>query len=249
MNYNSPVLILKNTDYKDADKLVTVFSLQEGKHTVIARGIKKPNSSLRACVQPFCHSLLNFYKRKELDLVTQGKLLNFYGNIRENMELTLQAFYLMELLDKSLIERAAIPRLYHTVLWVLDYMQNQGLNPLVIRYFEMILLVELGYQPVLDACTQCGDKTDRLSAFAPRLGGVLCRSCAHQEGNCQNMNGETLSLLRMLSLASSDLLRKVKASDAALAKVELILEQYLEYQLESKLQSTGTLRRLKQFLS
>jgi DNA repair protein RecO (recombination protein O) len=60
MYYKSRCIILKNRDLRETDKLVTIFSEPEGKTTAVAKGIKKPKSSLRGCIQPFCHSLLFF---------------------------------------------------------------------------------------------------------------------------------------------------------------------------------------------
>ena len=112
MNYRSRAIILKTIDYRDADKLVTLFSEKHGKVRAVARGVKKPASSLRVCLQPFCHSNLYLSGGKELENVTQGKLIDFFPNIREDIDLTLQVLYLMELLDKSLMDHMALPSLY-----------------------------------------------------------------------------------------------------------------------------------------
>ena len=68
---------------------LTIFSEKEGKITAVAKGIKKTRSSLRGCVQPFCHSLLFYNRGKEMDLITQGKIIDFFGNSREDMNRTL----------------------------------------------------------------------------------------------------------------------------------------------------------------
>jgi DNA repair protein RecO (recombination protein O) len=79
MYYRSRSIVLKNMDFKETDKLVTVFSEDQGKMRAVAKGVKKPNSSLRACVQPFCCSQLFFNGGRELDVITQGRLLDFFG--------------------------------------------------------------------------------------------------------------------------------------------------------------------------
>jgi DNA repair protein RecO (recombination protein O) len=132
--YNAPVIIIKSIDFSEADKLVTVFSEQYGKLRAIARGIKKPKSSLRSCVQPFCYSQLHFYRGRDLELITQGKLLDFFGNSREDLERTLYSTYLMEMLDKSLLDRMPVPGLFGLTLNTLQSINNHGLNPLFIRH-------------------------------------------------------------------------------------------------------------------
>ncbi|MEN6461695.1 MAG: DNA repair protein RecO, partial [Syntrophomonas sp.] len=108
MYFRSRSIVLKNMDFKETDKLVTIFSEAQGKLRAVAKGVKKPNSSLRACVQPFCCSLLFFNGSKELELITQGRLLDFYGNCREDINMLLYIMYMMELLDKSLMDKVPL---------------------------------------------------------------------------------------------------------------------------------------------
>ena len=73
-------IVLKNMDYQEADKLVSVFSAVRGKNTGSRQGVKKPGSSLRALVQPFCHVQLYLVKGGGMAVVTQGRMIDFYGN-------------------------------------------------------------------------------------------------------------------------------------------------------------------------
>ncbi len=248
MYYQSRSLIIKSMDYRESDKLVTLFSEKEGKLKAIARGIKKPGSSLRACVQPFCHSLLFFHQGRELDLITQGRLLDFYGNSREDIKRTLHCMYIMELLDKSLMDRAAMPRLYGLTLSILQYINNNGLNHLVLRYFELQLLIQLGYRPVLDKCVNCG-RQGGFKNFCLEAGGMLCPDCSAGEQNGIVLYGEVLGLLKLMAHGNLNTLQRVQASGAALEKLELFLERYLEYHLERRFNLKNTIRVLKKSLS
>ena len=46
--------VLQSIDYKDHDKLLTLFSPTLGKILVGARGAKKPKAKLSFAAQPFC---------------------------------------------------------------------------------------------------------------------------------------------------------------------------------------------------
>jgi len=246
MNYRSRAIVLKTSDYRDADKLVTLFSEKQGKIRAVARGVKKPASSLRVCLQPFCHSQLYLSGGKELENITQGKLLEFFPNIRENIDLTLQVLYLMELLDKSLMDRMPLPALYTTTLDVLAYLDSQGYNPLVSRFFEASLLKYLGYQPVLDRCVNCGRQDTRLVEFNLLQGGVICPDCSSARASDFDFNGESLAILRLInSTGDVKTMQRVKASDGALKNLEIFLEKYLEYHLERRFNMKKTIRTLK----
>ncbi|HOB11753.1 MAG TPA: DNA repair protein RecO [Syntrophomonadaceae bacterium] len=245
MYYNAPVIIIKSIDFGEADKLVTVFSEQYGKLRAVARGIKKPKSSLRSCLQPFCYSQLHFYQGRDLELITQGRLLDFFGNAREDLEKTLYSVYLMELLDKSLMDRMPAPELFRLTLDTLRAINHGGLNPLLIRRFELNLAIHLGYRPVLDQCVACGQNQD-LTGFNLAEGGMICRKCATADTyRLIPLSGECLAILRQLEKASSAMLTRLRASDTALDQMEHFLEQYLEYFLERQFKLKETIRYLK----
>lgn len=249
MYYKSRSIIIKSMDYRESDKLVTVFSEKEGKIKAIARGIKKPGSSLRACIQPFCHSLLFFHGGKELDLITQGRLIDFYGNSREDIKRTLYCVYILELLDKALMEREAMPRLYSLTLLTLQHINEKGLNPLVLRCFELQLLVQLGYRPILDKCSNCGQVGSGLKSFSLSAGGMLCPQCAARDQDAILLNGEALALLGLLANGNLNTLGRVRVSAGSLEKLEYFLERYLEYHLERRFNLKNTIRILKKTLS
>jgi DNA repair protein RecO (recombination protein O) len=238
--FRTDALVLKNSDYRESDKLVTVFSRERGKIRAVARGVKKPRSSLRACVQPFCHTHLYFRQGKGLDLLTQGKLLHFFPNCREDFDRLLDALYIIELLDKTTMEQAALPGLFDTALEVLTYLNDQGQNPLLMRLFEVHLLVELGYHPELVHCVHCGQAVKNPTIFDLPQGGVVCSSCAASTGSNFPLAADSLALFRFLTTASPSILNRIKPSPAALDQLKLFLEKYLEYHLEQRFQFRKT---------
>lgn len=242
MYYKSRSIILKSRDFRDSDQLLTIFNEKEGKITAVAKGVKKPKSSLRGCVQPFCHSLLHYSRGKNMDLVTQGKIIDFYGNSREDITRTLYAVYLMELLDKSLMERVPVPELYAVLLQVMQLMNERGLDLLLIRYFESRLLVNLGYKPVLNQCVLCGGRNFHDYFFSLSEGGLLCHSCRTQGMSLIRLRGESLGLLKLLCDGSLQTVQRVKATPAALQQLEYFLEKYIEYYLERKFKVKNTIR-------
>ena len=46
-------IVLRFADYKDADRMVTLFSRQQGRISASVRGVKKQNSKLRAGAELF----------------------------------------------------------------------------------------------------------------------------------------------------------------------------------------------------
>jgi DNA repair protein RecO (recombination protein O) len=239
--FSSRSIILKNRDYQEADRFVTLFTERQGKFTAVARGVKKPKSSLRACTQPFCFSQLYFFQGKsDLALVTQGKPLEFFAAAREQFAETLSMLYLMDLLDQVLPERDPQPELFRVSLQVMQTLELSGRQPWLPRFFELRLLQELGYAPVLEQCARCG-RPGRGSVFSLADGGLVCPECASGCGDFYPLSREALAALSFLSRAPLAAAAKVKISAAAWAQLEQLFLRALEYHFE---RSFKTLRAI-----
>jgi DNA repair protein RecO (recombination protein O) len=181
-----------------------------------------------------------------MDLITQGKIIDFFGNSREDINRTLYSMYIMELLDKSLLERAPLPGLYTDLVTILELVNKKGLDLILIRYFESKLLVNLGYKPVVNQCAVCGSKELKSFNFSLAEGGLVCDSCGGHGDSLIRLRGESASIIRLLCEGSLQAVQRVKASPAAMQQVEIFLEKYLEYHLERRFKVKNTIRWLKQ---
>ena len=88
-----------------------------------------------------------------------------------------------------------------------------------------------------------------LKSFSSAAGGMLCPDCTAGEDDCIILSGEVLGLLRLMINGNMTTLQRVRASTAALDKIESFLERYLEYHLERRFNMKNTIRVLKKMLS
>ena len=47
-------LVIKSVDYKDNDKILTLYSLENGKITTNIKGVKRAGAKLKFASDPFC---------------------------------------------------------------------------------------------------------------------------------------------------------------------------------------------------
>ena len=209
-------------------------------------GAPKAQHSLRACTQPFVYSSLYLSRGKNMDIITQGKILDFFGNCREDISRTLYCIYLMEVLDKSLMEKVKLPELFSITLQVLNHLDKAGLQPLAIRYFEMKLLIRWDSACVLQNVSAVDNTPCKL--FRCRRGSdnavsvlflldLLDNTLFYYPGN--------FGIIRLLSTAQISILEKLRVSDSAQVQLEQLLEKYLEYHLERRFNLKNTIRKLK----
>jgi len=245
MYQRTDALVLKSFDLRETDQIITLFSRELGKIPVVAKGVKKPQSTLRGLVQPFCYSQFYITRSGEMYLITQGRINEFFGNIREDLDKTLQALYILELLDKSTVDRDPNQPLLNLNLQVLRYMEDNPASPICLRFFEIKLLNLVGFAPVLDRCCRC-NQVENLTYFSRSSGGAVCSSCAAGvEAN--RVLPAALAALRTLQHNPITIIPRLRLSPQVLEQMEKVLEDYLEFYLERKLNLKKVMRTLKKF--
>ena len=165
-SFRVEAVILRHSDYGEADRMLTLYTAQLGKTRALVKGARKITSRKAGHLEPFTHVKLQLAKGRDLPLVTQADTIDTYLPLRENLLLTSQASYVIELLDRFTYEdgseNSAIFRLLTDTLSRLA----SGSDPwLVIRYYEMRLLDYLGFRPQLLQCANCGARSCRRTSI------------------------------------------------------------------------------------
>ena len=102
-------------------------------------------------------------------------------------------------------------------------------GPRVAR-FEMVLLRELGYSPVLDHCAGCGGSLGETElAFSAAANGVLCRRCRGGQRDSRPLSPRTWRTLQDLA-APGEAWRRPWSLEVR-AEVRQLLGQYVTYLL------------------
>ena len=56
-------IVLRDTDTRDADKILTLLTAEQGKIAVIARGARRKGCKFAACAQPLAYSGVDAHKK------------------------------------------------------------------------------------------------------------------------------------------------------------------------------------------
>lgn len=230
-------LILRGRDYNETDRLLIVFSRSFGKMFCLAKGVRRNNSRLKASTQLFSYSKLTFAASKGLAVITQGEAIDVQAGLREDLTKIACAAYIGELLDAALPEEKPQEGLFVLGVSALTLLCSLDEPFLLLRYFELRLLAELGYRLNFGECGYCGRSAmlPRLSACAER-GGLLCDSCRSrmsaaygQALKLPTVSGGTCRLLD--GLLNWDLRRifTLKVTPAMQQEVDAACAAYLAY--------------------
>ncbi len=137
-------IILKRTNYGEADRILTLYTKNYGKIKAIAKGIRKINSRKAGSLELFNHAVVFLTKGKNFDLITEAQAINLFKSWRKNLIKVGVAYYFCELVDKLTPEGQENQRVFEILRDFLGKINENSLSFLV-RSFEEKLLNELGF--------------------------------------------------------------------------------------------------------
>ena len=246
-SFRVDAVVLRHSDYGEADRLLTLYTRQLGKTRAIAKGARKIASRKAGHIEPFTHVRLQLAKGRDTLIVTQADTVDAFLSLRDDLILTSQASYVLELLDRFTYEdeteNSAIFRLLTDTLNRLA----SNFDPwLVIRYYEIRLLDHLGFRPQLFECVNCGREIKPENQFFSfNAGGVICPRCGRGLPNVHEISMDMLKYLRHFQRSSYAEASRARPSLEVQKEAESLMQGYFTYLLERELNTPGFLKKIR----
>ena len=123
---------------------------------------------------------------------------------------------------------------------------QQENSDLILRYFELHLLHEVGYRPQLQQCINCHQPLEPVTnSFSPTAGGMLCPDCRFSQPLSRPLSVNALKVLRFLQTRDWDTCRLLRLGPGTQTEVERLNYRYITYHLERKVKSADFIERLR----
>lgn len=247
--HKTAAVILRSLDYGESDRIVTFYTADFGKLTGIAKGARRSKKRFANTLELFSCIQIIFSRRgrDSLALIEEGSILNYYPRIREDLEKTLIASYLLELTDKFTLEGKKNAELFQLLLSFLVLVEA-GNNPEdLLRFFEIRLLKHAGYEPALDRCMACkkvvGDAD--VYYFVARDGGLRCMTCASGHPGVVTVSLGTIKTLLLGKDMEIGKLECLVLSDQVAAESRDLLAGFIGHILGKEIKSLYVLRGIR----
>ena len=181
-------LVLRHADYSEYDRMVTLFTPDNGRIDAIARGCRRPKSALVNCVEPFTSGEFQLYASRERYTIEQCQIKESFYELRMDYDRLMHGVYWLKLLECAVMPEEENAQLFLTTLRALAHLNYSDLPPeLLTMGFEMHLLSSLGYAPRMNTCVLCGREIGGDARFDAQLGGAVCLNCPSAAPKVKNM--------------------------------------------------------------
>ena len=239
-------VVLRHSDYGEADRLLTVFSREAGKLRIIAKGVRRMKSRKAGHLEPFTRAALMLAYGRDLWIVTQADTVDAYQPMREDLLRTGYAAYIVELLDRFTYEEGENRALYALLIQTLERIAHEADPFAAVRFYEIRLLDLLGFRPELQRCLGCSqDIQPEDQFFSAERGGVFCPRCRFRDLAARPVSVAVVKALRHFQRSSYSEALRLPLPPALRSEMESLLQYYLTYHLERSLNSPAFLRRVR----
>ena len=226
MLINTSGLILRETNYRDSDKMLTILTKDRGKISASCSGARSRRSSMRAGTQLFAYAELALYESRGRYSVNEAEPIELFMGIRGDISRLSLASYMAELLEALADEDEPDPALLTTGLNCL-YALSVGKKPekQIKAAFELRAAAYAGFMPELLACAVCGDTEPDEPALDINGGTLVCSGCF--AGERAKLSGESLLAMRYVLAADGKRLLSFSLTPEALEEFSHACERYI----------------------
>ncbi len=244
---HSSAIILNRSAYRESDSLVTVYTKDYGKMSLVARGTKKIQSKLAGHLEPLNLVDILIIKGKGFDYIGSALATNTFLNIKDNLNklyFSGRAIYWFNRLIKDDQSDERLFLLLYRWLDVLDNYSSEEFTKengeLYFSFFAFKFLAELGYRPEMHECLSCREKVKPGSNhFNLKNGGLVCTEC-FEKSRLNNDNGvnelltisdNCVKIIRFIINENISKNLKLKLDKKLIKELSLITNSFLVYQV------------------
>lgn len=189
-------MILRGRQLGEADRIVTLFTLERGKLDVVAKGVRRSRSHLAGRVEPFTESDFLMHRGRSLDVIVSAEIRSAYWLALVEPQRYAVAALLAELLDAFCEPDLALPDVYELLVGAIAAVAVAASPRALLARFSLRLLEMLGLAPPLESCIRCGAPLRSGAAWLDaQAGGLIDESCRERwqelpeldEGDVENL--------------------------------------------------------------
>jgi len=237
-------ILLNSKDIRETSSIVVFYTRDFGKIKGVIKGIRGPQAKSGYFLREFAKYDIVYYEKRNSDIymITQCDLMEAYLDIADDLNRRLTAYYIVELVDKYTPLEDADPQLYKLMDWI--FASTRGVKYLdrVIIFFQLKLLVCLGFFPQTDNCTHCSAPIGTSPYFSARLASLLCERCHCADMQAMALSRGAVASINKIRNQGLEQLGRFSITKDITKELKALFDSFITYHLGEHLKSYSFIR-------
>lgn len=143
-NHVVEAIILGQRDFGEADRLLTIYSKQQGKLTVLAKGVRRITSRRGGNLDVLNYVTITLAQGQTFPIVTEASTISSFQSLKENLSKSLYGYYIAELINALTVEHESSLTVFYLLRDTITLFAQHA-RRIIILAFEIKLLKALGF--------------------------------------------------------------------------------------------------------
>ncbi len=224
-------VVLRSLDYGETSQIVTLFTREKGKVSVIAKGARKTKSKFGSTLQPMAYPEVVFYYKptRTLHVISESSHVQAFHNLQRSLEKITIGLRIVGLVRALMEEEDAQPAVFNLIartLRLLDAAETRAGN--LWPFLQVRLASLLGVAPAVRRKNVEAVADEGLLSLAD--GGVYPLDAAPEAA--RRASRAALRAYAVFVRADVDAVLRMRLEDPVRHEVERLVEAFMRYHFE-----------------
>jgi len=240
--YRTRGFVFKKNDRNESDRIFSVFTEDFGRLEITAKAVRKITSKLRAGIDMFSFSEIEFIHGKNsktfIGAEKTENLKNLYRDFRK-IEIAYRISGILDDFIKGEEKDRALFSLLNETFNKLNNFQfpcpagrQAGKFQLLFHYFFWNFMSLQGFHLEVGVCAVCLKKLNPYNIyFSAKEGGAICKNCVTLKKtcpeSCRRINSDVVKILRLILNKDWETICRLKVGQSSQALLENVFESAL----------------------
>lgn len=227
-------LVIREVDFSDHDRFITVLTAGGRKIEVLCRGVRRRGARIANAVRLFCYTELTLYESRGRYTLNDAALVHSFWEITQDIERYALACYFAELAAILSDTDEDCPEMTQLLLYALRALCAGKHPPEQIKAaFELRILALSGYAPRVGECAACGKETREDACFSVQESAAVCMDCAKRiGGDWKPLSCGVLAAMRYILSCEARKVFSFALGEGSVRQIAVLCEAYTKYHMD-----------------
>ncbi len=181
MLYKQQGFVIRQTNYSESSKIITMLNEQGVQVPLMARGYNKPNNAFQTLKQGITETLFTYSKHKGMGTLTEVEVMHNYKVINKDFELYAYASYIQEVVVRGMDGGLESKGFYVLLKKGFDLLEAGYERNAVLAFIMIKMMRFYGVELQASHCEICGTDDYKLfDRYSYEHHGIICQNCYNE---------------------------------------------------------------------